>query len=152
MFLISFVARGCLRLFLSLLFPPSGAGDHTQVPYMPSRYSAAEPHPQPHRQLLPSLSSLPLCHLILHHIHYVFQKLKSGSTISTFCFYRKGKIVAPSYLHSIASSGLMPSTSIKYLTKQHNSGHLNIRKEKNQNRSNFTYKWRHTNPKKILHI
>lgn len=36
MFLISFLARGCL-IFLSLLFPPSGAGDHTQVPHMPSR-------------------------------------------------------------------------------------------------------------------
>ena len=49
----------------------------------------------------------------------LFPKFGKFIHISTFHFYKKEKQWSPSYSHSIASSGLMPSTSIKYLTKQH---------------------------------
>ena len=43
-------------------------------------------------------------------------KFAKFTYISTFRLKKKGKQWQLSYLHSIASSGLMPSTSIKYLT------------------------------------
>lgn len=61
-----------------------------------------------------------------------FQNLRNSSTFPPSTFIKRKKWWQPSYLRSIASSGLMPCTSIKYLTKQHNSSYLYTWKEKNQ--------------------
>lgn len=142
MFLHKLLAR---LPYSAIIFLSFGTGDKTQGSTHTEQvlYHWAT-SPAPRGSFLPSLSSLSFWHHILDHMNFVLQKLKSGSTLPPLAFIGREKWWHPPYLHSIASSGLMPSTSIKYLTKQHKLGHLNIPKEnKNQNRSNFTYKWRH---------
>lgn len=142
MFLHKLLARLPYSAIISLSF---GTGDKTQGSTHAEQvlYHWAT-SPAPRGSFLPSLSTVFLATYIGSYA-FCSPKTEKWLYTSTFSFYRKGKMVTPPpYLHSIASSGLMPSTSIKYLTKQHKSGHLNIPKEnKNQNRSNFTYKWRH---------